>query len=92
MKSSKEIVLWVCHICGEEFDTPHGGICGRCQRVTCLPHLYDTGRKLKVKSQWTCDDCLTQEEKAEKKKTSRFALKLPNKLFKRDAAKGRRSP
>ena len=47
---------------------------------------------MKVKSQWTCDYCLTQEEKAEKEKTSRFALKLPNKLFKKDTAKGRRSP
>ncbi len=87
MKSSKEIVPWVCHICGGEFDTPHGGTCSRCKEVTCLTHLYDTGKKMKIASQWTCDYCLTEEEKAEKRRTLRFALKWPRKSLKRGTTK-----
>lgn len=79
MKSLNEIVPWVCHICGVELDTPNGGICGRCHRVTCLWHLYHIGKKLRAESQWICDHCLTEEEKIEKKKAPRFTLKLPNK-------------
>jgi hypothetical protein len=92
MNSSNEIVPWVCHICGGEFDTPHGGICGRCHGATCFSHLYHIGKKLKVESQWICDHCLTEEEKTEKKNLNRFTLQLPNKALKRDAAKKRRAP
>jgi len=35
MQRKKEIVPWTCHVCGKEFDTPGGGICGECNKPTC---------------------------------------------------------
>jgi hypothetical protein len=35
MQRKTEIVPWRCHVCGKEFDTPGGGICGKCNKPTC---------------------------------------------------------
>jgi hypothetical protein len=58
----KEIAPWLCHICGGEFDTPSGGICERCNGVTCRSHLNIFG-KISHDCKVICDKCLTEEEK-----------------------------
>ncbi len=30
-----KIIPWRCHVCGGEFETPGGGRCGKCGKVTC---------------------------------------------------------
>jgi len=82
--SSDEIVSWICHICADEFDTPDGGICNRCQGVTCRSHLTNIGTTLIKDAQWVCNHCLTDEEKG---KISRFWLKSSKTRSKKNDAK-----
>lgn len=87
MTSKKEVVPWKCHICHEEFDTPSGGMCSRCNRSTCRAHLHQIGRRMKLESKWVCNDCLTHEEKTVKK--GKWTLKLFNLSLKRTLKKPR---
>jgi len=78
---NKTIIPWQCHICRSEYDTPGGGICSRCSRATCRTHLYKMGAKLKLDSQWVCEQCLTDVEKTNTK--TKWTIRLRNLTFKR---------
>ena len=62
-----DIIPWKCHICSREFDTHRGGICFKCNRVTCKRHLRrikNKDKKLKGSSdqiQYICVNCITQK-------------------------------
>lgn len=75
---SKEIVPWICHICGGKFNTLNGGICERCKGVTCRSHLNLFGKNYHMESKVICDKCLTEEEqKIAKEKKIKISAKLP---------------
>lgn len=83
MERSKEIVPWICHICGSKFETLNGGICERCKGVTCRLHLNVFGKSRRLESILICDKCLTDEEQKIAKKMKReTSVKLPKVLLK----------
>jgi hypothetical protein len=76
-KSSKNIVPWICHICGGNFDKLDGGICIRCNGVTCQSYLNLFEKNNQQESLLVCDRCLTEEEQKTgiyKKKKTLFKL------------------
>jgi len=83
MVSSQDIIPWTCHVCGAKFDTPHGGICARCSKATCLSHLFNIQRNNKMEAEWVCDNCLNDEEQDLKTKAARFDLNLRSLSFRR---------
>ena len=61
-----KIIPWQCHVCGSKFDTPHGGLCSRCNKATCTSCLlHELGKKQpegKDTSAYICRSCATPEE------------------------------
>jgi hypothetical protein len=66
---SSEIIPWTCHICKIQFDTRNGGICSRCNNVTCLNHLFEMNKKKENSKIVICDNCLTADEKEKYKRS-----------------------
>jgi hypothetical protein len=87
MESSQNIIPWTCHVCRSQFDTPHGGICARCSKATCLSHLFKIQRNRKIEAEWICDNCLNVEERDLKTKAARFDLNFPSISLRRGSRK-----
>jgi hypothetical protein len=34
------LVRTECDICNDRFDTSHGGVCAKCNRILCMKHLH----------------------------------------------------
>jgi hypothetical protein len=55
-----DIQLWRCHICSEEFDTPYGGLCQRCNKPTCWEDLRLV--EANNDNQTVCKICVRENE------------------------------
>ena len=66
---NKQIVPWVCEICGREYGIFNGGICTICNRSSCYLCLgIGTVKGLKIKNKITKPICkYCAESKNEKK-------------------------
>ena len=64
------VVPWNCHICGREFQTIKGGLCGICNEPTCFTCFgYDENhpiRSIKDFSNSMCLACAKSKAECEK--------------------------
>lgn len=62
-------IPWTCHICRLKFDTPSGGICNRCNNVTCSKHLrhivIEEDLVDKEGTRLVCENCICEGETTE---------------------------
>jgi hypothetical protein len=61
-----QIIPWHCHVCGNGFETPDGGLCFRCSKATCrkclLSGIQNRQGAGKTTSGFVCTQCATPQE------------------------------
>jgi hypothetical protein len=67
---TQSIVAWKCHSCGRPFDTPAGGKCAQCGKVTCnvcfgLAKLTSLAT-LKLPRRSVCRSCVKTHQQGER--------------------------